>query len=101
MTDSPNRVVERMSVFFCDRVHGYLHRNRNELLHLFRTASRPLGNDGHFRIRHIGKCIYRCMLERNHTGNDGNRRTKKMKNLFFNENATILSINLCIVFFRF
>ena len=43
------------------RIHRYFDGDSDKLLYLFRTASRPLGNDCHLRIRHIGKGIDRRM----------------------------------------
>ena len=66
---------------FLYRVHGYLDWDRDELLDLLRAPSRPLGNDRHLRVRHIGKSVDRRMKETDRPGDNGYHGQEKDEEL--------------------
>ena len=63
------------------RVHGYLDRDRDELLDLLRAPSRPLGNDRHLRVRHIRKSVDGRMQETDRPGDNGYHGQEKDEKL--------------------
>ena len=101
MTDNPNKVVERISVFFCTEFMAI----STGIVINFSTSSalRP----GHwvmmvtFVFVTSGNASIGVCLNETTPAMMAITVQKKTKNLFFNEKATILSINLCIVFFAF